>query len=83
MHQNDEVVKEEQNEQCGTKQDDKECIARRRNKQQNQLKDNSQFAHPIYKTISATNGRINRMRKEELIEALQYLQLNTRFLTLD
>jgi len=36
----------------------------------------SQFSHPVYKKISAANGRINRMSKDELIDALKYLGLN-------
>lgn len=38
----------------------------------------SQFSHPVYKKISAANGRINRMSKDELIDALKYLGLNPK-----
>lgn len=38
----------------------------------------SQPGHPVYKKISAANGRINRMKHSELLGALSYLKLNTR-----
>ena len=38
----------------------------------------SQFSHPVYKKISAANGRINRMSKDDLIDALKYLGLNPK-----
>ena len=36
------------------------------------------FSHPVYKKISAANGRINRMTKAQLHDALVYLKLSTR-----
>jgi len=38
----------------------------------------SELAHPVYKKISAANGRINRMTRQELLNALSYLKLSTR-----
>lgn len=38
----------------------------------------AQFSHPVYKKISAANGRINRMSKDDLVDALKYLCLNSR-----
>lgn len=37
-----------------------------------------EFSHPVYKKISAANGRINRMTRENLEDALSYLNLSTR-----
>lgn len=36
------------------------------------------FSHPVYKKISAANGKINRMTNAELRDALFYLKLSTR-----
>ena len=48
------------------------------NQQQSSSANYSQFSHPVYKKISAANGRINRMSKDELIDALKYLGLNPK-----
>jgi hypothetical protein len=47
------------------------------NKQQKQ-QPNSQYSHPVYKKISAANGRINRMPQKDLVEALEYLSLSSK-----
>jgi len=36
------------------------------------------FSHPVYKKISAANGRINKMTKDQLLEALGYLKLSEK-----
>lgn len=36
------------------------------------------FSHPVWKKISATNGRINRMTQKDLTEALEYLKLSSK-----
>ena len=38
----------------------------------------SELSHPVYKKISAANGRINRMTRPELLGALSYLKLSTK-----
>ncbi|XP_065648373.1 3'-5' exoribonuclease 1 isoform X2 [Hydra vulgaris] len=38
----------------------------------------NEFDHPVYKKISAANGRINKMTNIELLEALTYLKLGTK-----
>lgn len=38
----------------------------------------NEFSHPVYKKISAANGRINKMTRGQLHEALVYLNLSTR-----
>lgn len=40
--------------------------------------DYREFSHPVYKKISAANGRINRMDFNQLKDALSYLKLSTK-----
>lgn len=42
------------------------------------LWETSELSHPVYKKISAANGRINRMTRTELLGALSYLKLSTK-----
>ena len=44
--------------------------------------DARKFDHPVFKEISLTNGKINRMKKEELKECLQESGLDTRYVRL-
>ena len=46
--------------------------------QEESLVQSSEFDHPVYKKISAANGRINKMTNIELLEALTYLKLGTK-----
>ncbi|XP_066924240.1 3'-5' exoribonuclease 1-like [Clytia hemisphaerica] len=36
------------------------------------------YSHPVYKKIAAANGRINRMSKSQVVDALEYLKLNPK-----
>lgn len=37
------------------------------------------FDHPVYKKLAILNGEINKMTKQEMVEKLEQLHLDTRY----
>ena len=83
MSQNDQIPEEKNKDEV--KDDDnnsKQEQLLKATQQQQKIPQNADsqrpFSHPVYKKISATNGRINRMNEKDLVEALEYLSLRSK-----